>query len=107
MTDNENNRHDSDVLIAGAGPVGQVLALLLSQRGLRVTVVERWPQPYPLPRAVALSHEVLRVLRQLGFGDELTQILEPWGQDGQRFILQDGAGRTLTELGFTLDSESG
>jgi len=107
MSDNENNRRDSDVLIAGAGPVGQVLALLLSQRGLRVSVVERWAQPYPLPRAVAMSHDVLRVLRQLGLGDELAPMLEPWGQDGQRFILQDGAGRTLTETGFTLDSESG
>src|SRR6266851_6536277 len=107
MSDNENNRRDSDVLIAGAGPVGQVLALLLSQRGLRVSVVERWAQPYPLPRAVAMSHDVLRVLRQLGLGDELAPMLEPWGQDGQRFILQDGAGRTLTETGFTLHSESG
>ena len=107
MTDNENNRHDSEILIAGAGPVGQVLALLLSQRGLRVSVVEPWAQPYPLPRAVAMSHDVLRVLRQLGLGDELAPMLEPWGQDGQRFILQDGAGRTLTETGFTLDSESG
>src|SRR6266851_5525203 len=107
MSDNENNRRDSDVLIAGAGPVGQVLALLLSQRGLRVSVVERWTQPYPLPRAVAMSHDVLRVLRQLGLGDELAPMLEPWGHDGQRFILQDGAGRTLMETGFTLDSESG
>src|SRR5713101_5516987 len=107
MSDNENNRRDSDVLIAGAGPVGQVLALLLSQRGLRVSVVERWAQPYPLPRAVAMSHDVLRVLRQLGLGDELAPMLEPWGHDGQRFILQDGAGRTLTETGFTQDSESG
>ncbi|WP_353363635.1 FAD-dependent monooxygenase [Mycobacterium sp.] len=57
MSDNESNRHDSDVLIVGAGPVGQVLALLLSQRGLHVSVVERWAQPYPLPRAVALSHD--------------------------------------------------
>src|SRR6266851_5611090 len=107
MSDNENNRRDSDVLIAGAGPVGQVLALLLSQRGLRVSVVERWPQPYPLPRAVAMSHDVLRVLRQLGLAEELAAMIEPWGQDGQRFILTDGAGQTLTESGFTLESESG
>jgi flavoprotein hydroxylase len=107
MSNTHNSRNDGDVLIAGAGPVGQVLALLLSQRGLRVTVVERWPQPYPLPRAVAMSHDVQRVLRQLGLGDELGGILESWGQDGQRFVVQDEAGRTLAETGFTLDSESG
>jgi 2-polyprenyl-6-methoxyphenol hydroxylase-like FAD-dependent oxidoreductase len=107
MSDNENNQHDSDVLIAGAGPVGQVLALLLSQRGLRVSVVERWAQPYPLPRAVALSHDSQRVLRQLGLGGELAGMLEPWGQDGHRFILEDASGQTLTESRVNLDSESG
>jgi 2-polyprenyl-6-methoxyphenol hydroxylase-like FAD-dependent oxidoreductase len=107
MSGNENKRNDSDVLIAGAGPVGQILALLLSQRGLRVSVVERWAQPYPLPRAVALSHDTQRVLRQLGLGEELAGMLEPWGQDGQRFVLQDGSGQTLTESRISVDSESG
>ena len=107
MTDNKIERHDCDVLIAGAGPVGQVLALLLAQQGLLVSVVERWEQPYPLPRAVAISHDVLRVVRQLGLGEELAPLLEPWGQDGQRFTLQDASGQTLTESSFILDSESG
>jgi 2-polyprenyl-6-methoxyphenol hydroxylase-like FAD-dependent oxidoreductase len=107
MTDNKIERHDCDILIAGAGPVGQVLALLLAQQGLLVSVVERWEQPYPLPRAVAISHDVLRVVRQLGLGEELAPLLEPWGQDGQRFTLQDASGQTLTESPFILDSESG
>jgi flavoprotein hydroxylase len=99
--------HDCDVLVVGAGPVGQITALLLAQRGLQVSVVERWAQPYPLPRAVALSHDTQRVLRQLGLGEELAGMLEPWGQDGHRFVLQDASGRTLTESPVTLDSESG
>jgi 2-polyprenyl-6-methoxyphenol hydroxylase-like FAD-dependent oxidoreductase len=107
MRDSESKRHDSDVLVVGAGPVGQILALLLSQRGLRVSVVERWAQPYPLPRAVALSHDVQRVLRQLGLAEELAGMIEPWGLDGHRFVLQDACGRTLTESRVTLDSESG
>src|SRR3981189_2007389 len=104
MSDDENNRHTSDVLIVGAGPVGQVLALLLSQHGLRVCVVERWAQPYPLPRAVALSHDTHRVLRQLGLGEELAGMIEPWGLDGHRFVVQDASGRPLAESGVTLDS---
>jgi len=115
MTDNRNERNeredhgrpDCDVLIAGAGPIGQVLALLLSQQGLRVTVVERWEQPYPLPRAVALNHDTLRVLYQLGLREELAPMLEPWGQDGHVFKLTDAAGETLAESGFDLDSDSG
>jgi 2-polyprenyl-6-methoxyphenol hydroxylase-like FAD-dependent oxidoreductase len=107
MNDNEIKRHDGDVLIAGAGPVGQVLALLLAQHGLRVCVVERWAQPYPLPRAVAIAHDVLRVLRQLGLGEELSGMLEPWGQDGHTFSFADESGHPLAEAGYPQDSDSG
>jgi 2-polyprenyl-6-methoxyphenol hydroxylase-like FAD-dependent oxidoreductase len=100
-------RDDRDVLIAGAGPVGQVLALLLAQQGLHVSIVERWAQPYPLPRAVAIAHDVLRVLHQLGLGDELAPKLEPWGRDGQRFSFADSSGETLAESGYPLESDSG
>jgi len=107
MNDNEIKRHDSDVMIAGAGPVGQVLALLLAQQGLRVSVVERWAQPYPLPRAVAIAHDALRVLRQLGLGEELSGMLEPWGQDGHTFSFADESGQTLAEASYPQDSDSG
>lgn len=32
---------DTDVAIVGAGPVGTLLAILLGQRGKRVTLIER------------------------------------------------------------------
>ncbi|MFE4668145.1 bifunctional 3-(3-hydroxy-phenyl)propionate/3-hydroxycinnamic acid hydroxylase [Streptomyces sp. NPDC056716] len=98
---------DADVLIAGAGPVGQVLALLLARQGLRVSVVERWAQPYPLPRAVTMSHDVQRILRQLGLGTELDPMLEPWGLDGQRFSFADGSGLIVGEPACPPESESG
>jgi 2-polyprenyl-6-methoxyphenol hydroxylase-like FAD-dependent oxidoreductase len=107
MNDNKIKTPESDVLIAGAGPVGQVLALLLAQQGLRVGVVERWVRPYPLPRAVAIAHDVLRVLRQLGLGEELSGMLEPWGQDGHAFSFADESGQTLAEAEYPLDSDSG
>jgi 2-polyprenyl-6-methoxyphenol hydroxylase-like FAD-dependent oxidoreductase len=107
MTDNEIEQHDCDVVIAGAGPVGQVLALLLAQQGLHVSVVEQWAQPYPLPRAVAIAHDTLRVLRQLGLGEELLMMLEPWGLDGHLFSFQDASGQTLVESRYPLQSDSG
>jgi 2-polyprenyl-6-methoxyphenol hydroxylase-like FAD-dependent oxidoreductase len=107
MNDNKIERHDCDVVIAGAGPVGQVLALLLAQQGLHVSIVERWAQPYPLPRAVAIAHDVLRVLRQLDLGEDLSVLLEPWGREGQTFSFADSSGEPLAESGYPLESDSG
>ncbi|WPB94805.1 FAD-dependent monooxygenase [Streptomyces malaysiensis] len=47
--DTDNGGPKTDVLIVGYGPVGQLLSVLLAQRGRRVTVVERWPEPYRHP----------------------------------------------------------
>ncbi|QKX54505.1 uncharacterized protein TRUGW13939_01592 [Talaromyces rugulosus] len=64
-------RYDCDVLIVGAGPVGLTLALLLSSNGHQVTIVERHDAVYPLPRAIALSHDILRIYDGLGLHDIL------------------------------------
>ena len=61
---------DADVAIVGAGPVGTLLAILLAQRGKRVTLVERWTTHYPLPRAVTYDHEIARILATLGIDSE-------------------------------------
>src|SRR5688572_15751099 len=62
---------EADVAIVGYGPVGQALAILLGQRGWRVRVVERWPEAFPLPRAVHFDHEVARILQAAGVADTL------------------------------------
>ena len=59
-------RHDADVAIVGAGPVGTLLAILLGNQGKRVILIERWPTIYDLPRAVTMDHEVARMLATLG-----------------------------------------
>jgi 2-polyprenyl-6-methoxyphenol hydroxylase-like FAD-dependent oxidoreductase len=101
------NRCDCDVVVVGAGPVGQVTALLLAQQGLQVIVLERWEKPYPLPRAVALAHDVVRVLHALGLGPGLAGLLEPWGQDGQECLLESADGQKLVETRYALNSQSG
>ncbi len=80
-----------DVAIVGFGPVGAVLAILLGQLGRTVAVLERWSEPYGVPRAVHFDHEVARILQACGFGDELSGISEP----ADIYEWRNGAGQTL------------
>lgn len=70
--------HDTDVLVIGLGPTGATLAALLAQRGLRVAVFDRLPDLYPLPRAIGLDHEALRIWQGLGLADALAPHLAPY-----------------------------
>jgi 3-(3-hydroxy-phenyl)propionate hydroxylase len=58
------------VIVVGAGPVGCTAALLLADQGVPVTLLERHPQPHPLPRAVHLDDEVARTLYRAGVSEE-------------------------------------
>ena len=60
-----------DVAIVGFGPVGATLAGLLGQRGVKVAVIDREADIYPLPRAAHIDHQSLRVFQELGVLDEL------------------------------------
>lgn len=93
-----------DVAIAGYGPVGQLLAILLGQRGHRVHVFERWPRQYPLPRAVHFDSEVARILQGAGVMDDLAPHTEP----ASIYEWRNAAGETLLQLGRnTADGLSG
>lgn len=62
---------DCDVLIAGGGPTGVTLAILLAKRGVRVIVAEKAVGIYPLPRAAHIDHEGMRILQAAGAADEV------------------------------------
>lgn len=50
---------------------------MLKRQGVRdVTVVDRQPSRYPLPRAVCLDHEAQRTLWSAGLGERLAPLLE-------------------------------
>ena len=62
---------DCDVLICGLGPVGQLLALLLSDLGVKVIAVDEADGPYELPRAAVLDDEVLRIFQAAGVDQQV------------------------------------
>jgi 2-polyprenyl-6-methoxyphenol hydroxylase-like FAD-dependent oxidoreductase len=89
------DRVDADVAIVGAGPVGLTLAVLLAQLGRSVVVVERWQEPYRLPRAVHFDDEVGRLFQSCGIGEQLRTVSEP----AEVYEWRNGAGTTLLRFG--------
>jgi 3-(3-hydroxy-phenyl)propionate hydroxylase len=65
-----------DVLVAGFGPVGAALAGLLGKRGLKVLVLERDHQVFPLPRAAHVDHTGLRTWQELDLLDRLLPAMQ-------------------------------
>ncbi len=85
----------ADVAIVGGGPTGLTLAILLAQRGRSVVVLERFPAPYPLPRAVHFDHEVARILQSAGVAGELDGFTEA----APIYEWRNAAGEVLLRFG--------
>jgi 3-(3-hydroxy-phenyl)propionate hydroxylase len=64
---------DVDIIIVGLGPTGATLAGLLGQRGIRVAAFDKLPALYPLPRAIGLDHEAMRIMQELGIAEKVRQ----------------------------------
>ncbi|MEZ5820586.1 MAG: bifunctional 3-(3-hydroxy-phenyl)propionate/3-hydroxycinnamic acid hydroxylase [Xanthobacteraceae bacterium] len=77
-----------DVAIVGFGPVGAAFASLLARRGLKVAAVERAAAVYDKPRAIALDHEVLRILQAIDLADYIDASMAP--HNGTHFLGVDG-----------------
>src|ERR1700733_5899539 len=63
--------HETDVLIAGAGPTGLVLALWLARLGVRVRIVDKTAEPGTTSRALGVQARTLEFYRQMGIADEV------------------------------------
>lgn len=62
-----------DVVIVGCGPVGALAAVLLGRSGLSVLVIERETLLNPLPRAVHIDHEMMRLFQSAGVADKVAR----------------------------------
>ena len=93
-----------DVVIVGYGPVGQMAAILLGQKGYRVSVFERWPQIYALPRAAVYDDETARIFQAAGATDVVLKVSEPVRGF---YEWRNKAGETLLRLERTGPARSG
>lgn len=81
-------------MVVGAGPVGVAAAILLAQRGVPCLVLDRYAEPYPLPRAVHVDDEVVRILQEIGVASQFLRVSRP----GLGLRLLDGGHRVMAEF---------
>jgi len=86
------------VLIAGAGPTGCTLALLLARAGVPVTIVEQNPEPQPHPAACILNTRTMEIFRELSVADEIMSACQDIFEQGHITWVVSLAGRELGRL---------
>ena len=98
-----------DVLIAGAGPTGLVLALWLTRQGVGVRIVDKTAGPGTTSRAVVVHARTLELYRQLGLAADVVHagVVNPginlWVRGKRRAHISFGdAGADLTPYPFVL-----
>ena len=90
----QNPATQEPVIVVGAGPAGCTAALLLADSGIPVTLLERYRQPHPLPRAVHLDDEVARILDRIGVAEGFLARSRP----GSGLRLLDSRHRVMAEF---------
>ena len=79
---------DTDVLVAGAGPVGLLLANFLGLYGVRTLVVEQLDRLIDYPRGVGMDDESLRSFQAVGLAEAVLPHTSP--DQWMRFMTASG-----------------
>ena len=74
----EQQRSDYQVVVVGHGPSGAIAASLLGDRGIRTLAIDRQREVYDKPRAIAIDHEILRLLDNLGAAERVLPFIAPF-----------------------------
>lgn len=81
-------QHSAQVVIAGAGPVGLMMANYLGQMGVSVLVVEKLDKLIDYPRAIGIDDESLRAMQGIGLVENVLPHTTPW--HAMRFLTPKG-----------------
>lgn len=90
-------KHDAEVLIIGAGPVGLTLANLLGQHGVKSIVLEARDELIDYPRAVGIDDEALRTMQTIG----LVEKVLPHTVPDQKIRIINGDRKIIAEINPT------
>lgn len=74
----ERHRSDFQVAVIGHGPSGVVAASLLGDKNIRTLAIDRARDVYDKPRAIAIDHEILRLLDNLGAAERVKPYIAPF-----------------------------
>ena len=81
-------QHTAQVAIAGAGPVGLMMANYLGQMGISVLLVEKLDTLIDYPRAIGIDDESLRAMQAVGLVNDVLPHTTPW--HAMRFLTPKG-----------------
>jgi 2-polyprenyl-6-methoxyphenol hydroxylase-like FAD-dependent oxidoreductase len=85
-----------EIVVVGAGVAGLASAIMLSRRGHRVTVYERFETPKPIGSGLMLQPTGLAALARLG----LDRQIAAFGHRIERLHGVTAAGTTIFDLGY-------
>jgi 2-polyprenyl-6-methoxyphenol hydroxylase-like FAD-dependent oxidoreductase len=91
---------DAPVLIAGGGPVGMTLALVLAHYGVRSTVVERNPSTTRHPKMDLTNGRSMELFRRIGLVDKLRAAGVPEGNPFDIVWATSPAGHLLYRFAY-------
>jgi 2-polyprenyl-6-methoxyphenol hydroxylase-like FAD-dependent oxidoreductase len=63
----------AEILIVGAGPTGLVLAIWLTQLGVRVRIIDKVAEPGTTSRALAVQARTLEFYQQVGLAEAIVE----------------------------------
>lgn len=91
---------DTDVLIAGAGPIGLTAAIELRRRGIRCRIIDTLTEPPQYAKAVGIQPRTLEVFENMGV---LKTILDASTQMRGQIVFSGGAEVGRIDLGLPAD----